>query len=116
MILKTSDITIFVGVDKNKNVSIIPYIFNKKADKIKLLDTGNIISLPDIKDSLIPAIEYICDTKMHDVFSLTTLVQAETITGKEFEKITSALSKFYSSESKLKNKPEEEIDLEYRNF
>lgn len=112
---KIEDITIFVGLDKEKNIKILPFIFNKKFNKIKILSNSKIFST-QVDCSVYSIIEKSHNLEMYDEFNLSTLALAETITHKELEDLTSLLCRFYSSESKLKNKPEKEINIEYRNF
>lgn len=118
MFYRTEDITIYIGLDKENNVKILPFVFNKTQDKIKNLSDGNIFSMKELNASYsyIDLIEEKYNTKIREHFSLNYLVKAETITSNELEELTLALSKFYNHETKLKNLPEEKINTDYKNF
>lgn len=112
---KTKDIQIFVGVDKDKNVIILPFIFNKQADKIKILTDNTIIDLINLNTSFYSVVEKKYNTELYEAFNLEAFVQAETILASELEELINALACFYKVETKLNNKPDN-IDRNYKKF
>lgn len=115
MIYQTNHIKLFIGINENKKIQILPYICNKNKDKIKVLTDNTILNTED--SFKIPSLEKHYNLEWFDSYNLSLIVSAETITDEELNTLIGALTKFYETETKIKSTENKNAQSEeYRNF
>lgn len=115
MIYKTKDIVVFVGHEKSENqkVKVLPFIFNKDFNKIKVLSDNKIIKIEN--ENPIASLEENYNLKVIEYASLEESINLKNITESELLEITNIMVNFYETKEKFKKSKKEAIE-EYNNF
>lgn len=115
MIYKTSHINLFIGIDENKKILILPYVWNRSVTKIKVLTDNTILNTED--SFRVTSFEKHYNLEWLDSYNLSLIVSAETITDEELNTLIGTITKFYETENKIVDTENKNAQSEeYKNF
>lgn len=114
MIYESKHINLFIGKKDNKTI-ILPYTFNQDSTKIKIITDGTILEVPEVKSELFHVVEKQYNSRIYDLYNLSTLVPYKTVTDDEMDKLLVSLIKLYDKELGIIY-DEDNSNEEYKNF